>query len=248
MTSISDYTLELDGTPWRLVVPDSANSDWCVLWLQGFTSTVEGHTDGVIRMSEATNTAFALLDYAGHGTNPIPLEQATRHQQHDEVVAVYDELVKRGYKHIIASGGSFGGYMAALLAGKRDLAALMLRAPANYTDDEFELPYNETSRHTGGAAHNLYRQNIDMGFRNTPINAVESYGGLTYVVEHGEDEVIHSSIPKSYFNAAKHGNYIVIPNLKHAVKRMPNPEHYHKLVEMWVEAVVNATRHEIDSQ
>ena len=96
-----------DRTPWRLFIPEHAKKDWAVLWLQGFTSTIEGHSEGVTRMATATRTTFAMLNYAGHGDHPTPLTEATRTQQLTEVLGVYDELARRGYKNIIAIGGSF---------------------------------------------------------------------------------------------------------------------------------------------
>jgi pimeloyl-ACP methyl ester carboxylesterase len=53
--------------------------------------------------------------------------------------------MKLGFKKIIVIGGSFGGYMAALLANERRFETLVLRAPANYPEEEFELPYRDTS-------------------------------------------------------------------------------------------------------
>jgi hypothetical protein len=76
---ITDNILQSNNTPWRLF-ETSDNKEWCVLWLQGFTSTIEGHTDGVIRLVEATTTSFAMLNYAGHGHHPVILDDATRQQ------------------------------------------------------------------------------------------------------------------------------------------------------------------------
>lgn len=242
MTSIADQTISLDDTPWRIVQPSSADKEWCVLWLQGFTSTIDGHTEGIVRMAEMTSTTFAVLNYAGHGNSPIKLIDATRKQQLDEVLAVYDELVKLGYTKIIAIGGSFGGYMAALLAGKRKLEALVLRAPANYPDEEFTTIYKDTSAGTKARAHYFYRKNISPDYRNSAVGGVASYDGYTYVIEHAEDEVINPSIPKSYFHAAKHGNYIIIPGLKHSPKNMSNPEHFYTIIEAWIETIVKVEK------
>lgn len=238
--SITDQVLESDNTPWRLFETDNNNKEWCVLWLQGFTSTIEGHTEGIIRMAEATATPFAMLNYAGHGNHPISLDDATREQQFQEVVSVYDELVELGYKKIIAIGGSFGGYMAALLADKRKLEGLILRAPANYPEDECNLAYRDTSAGRKNEKHQLYRQSIDEKYTNNAVEGVRHFTGSTYVIEHEKDEVIHSAIPRSYFNAAKHGNYLVIPGLKHSPKLMPNPEEYFALIELWLATMVNA--------
>lgn len=238
---IIDYTLSVDDTPWRLFeVKD--NKERCVLWLQGFTSTIEGHTDGIVRLTESTATSFAMLNYAGHGNHPVSLNDATRLQQFDEVVGVYDELMKLGFKRIVVIGGSFGGYMAALLASKRKLETLVLRVPANYPEDEFELPYRDTSAGRKDKDHYLYRQNIDEHYTNNAVEGVRNFTGETYVIEHGKDEVINPSIPRSYYNAAMYGNYLVIPGVKHSPKLMPNSEKYFALIELWLATIINATK------
>lgn len=240
---ITNSILELDDTPWRLFEPDeSHNREWCVLWLQGFRSTIEGHTDGVVRMAEATNTPFAMLDYAGHGTHPIALDEASRQQQFNEVLGVYDELVKLGFTKFIVIGGSFGGYLAALLVGSRTAEALVLRAPANYPEDEFMLPYRDTAAGREDAGHQLYRQSIDDHYVNDAVQAVADFGGDTFVMEHEKDEVISSSIPKSYFNAAQHGNYLVIRGVKHSPKLMENPEKYFAIIEQWLTTIITAAK------
>lgn len=233
----TDNTLK-DGIPWRLYEPSNANSGWAVLWLQGFTSTIEGHDEGVMRMSQDTKTTFAMLNYAGHGDSPIALEDATRKQQFEEVCDVYDQLVGRGYSKIIVIGGSFGGYMAAMLVGERTAATLVLRAPANYKDEEFHLPYRQTTEGTDQEAKDLWRQSIDSNYSNNAIEAVRKFTGMTYVIEHEKDSVINSAIPKSYFNAAKKANYIVIPGLDHSPKLMDKPQVYFDIIERWINTII----------
>jgi esterase/lipase len=237
-----DYQLP-DGTPWRLVKPSKSDGRWCVLWLQGFTSTIGDHTEGVIRMAETTSTTHALLNYAGHGDHSTKLDNATRKQQLDEVVAVYDELAKLGYTKIMASGGSFGAYMAALLSGQRKLESLTLRAPAYYPDEEFDAPYKNTISKTRRRDRDFYKDIVEKNTTNHAVEAVRNYGGCVFVIEHSKDEVIHPSIPQAYFSAAKCGSYIVIPGAHHSPKTMSNPQHYYDLIEMWLKTIVNATKH-----
>ena len=94
---ITNGTLDIknDPTPWVIVAP-SDDKEWCVLWLQGWTSTIEGHLDGIKRMAEESDVTFAMLNYAGHGTHPTSLDSSTREQQYTEVIAAYDQLVKLG--------------------------------------------------------------------------------------------------------------------------------------------------------
>jgi len=239
---LTDNILALDKTPWRLFEPENNDRDWRVLWLQGFTSTIEGHTEGVVRLAEATSTTFAMLEYAGHGNNPIQLDDASRKQQFNEVTGVYDELKKLGYTKIIVIGGSFGSYMASLLVSVREAQALVLRAPANYPEEEFELAYRDTAAARKDKDHYLYRQSIDENYSNNAIEEVRGFAGPTFVLEHEKDEVINASIPKSYYNAAQQGNYLVIPGVKHSPKQMPNPQEYFELIELWVTTIIVAIK------
>lgn len=242
---ITDSTLELHDTPWRLFEPNK-NKEWCVLWLQGFSSTIEGHSEGVVRMAEATATSFAMLNYAGHGNHPIVLEDASRQQQLDEVIGVYDELIKLGFKKVIVIGGSFGGYLAALLIGRRKAEAVILRAPANYADEEFDLPYGDTLEGQKDEKRFAYRRSIDEKYMNSAVKSVQDFTGPAYIIEHEKDETIPSSLSRSYYNAAKHGNHIIIPGLKHSPKLMANPGGYFALIELWLSTIVNATKRSQD--
>lgn len=237
---VSDYALN-DGTPWRLYTPDNTHKDWAVLWLQGFTSTIDGHKEGCERMCAASNITFAILNYAGHGNHPVKLEDATRKQQFEEVCMVYDELINRGFKKIIVIGGSFGGYMAALLVGARQPATVVLRAAANYKDEEFEYPYFKTTESKEGEAKDLYRQSIDEAYSNKATEALKAYDGTSYIIEHEKDTVIHANIPKSYYHVARHSSYILIRGLEHSPKRMPNAAKYYDVMEHWILTIIYTT-------
>lgn len=213
-------------TPWVLVQPHE-KKEWCILWLQGWTSSVAGHLEGITRLAEATDTPVAMLDYAGHGQHPVPLEESTRELQHREVVAAYDELKAQGYEKIIAIGGSFGSYMAALLAGKRELAGIILRAPAIYDDEHFstlrknrdKLGYDELER--------LVEEQPDL----SALEAIRKFSKSVYVLEHELDSVIPKNIPRAYVQAAKYGNYLVVPATGHSPKLMPHPQRHFAYIE-----------------
>ncbi len=239
-----DFTLDHEGdkTPWRLFTPEDAAKDWAVLWLQGFTSTIEGHTEGVVRMVQGTGTTFAMLNYAGHGNHPVPLARATRAQQFQEVVGAYDELVKRGYQNIVAIGGSFGAYMAALLASERPLETLVLRAPAIYDDAEFELPFRATRSGKSKERSDIWRESITPDMQNRALDAVRSFAGDTFVIEHELDSVINAAIPQAYFAAAQHPNYIVIRGCDHSPKLMPHPPKYFAIIEHWLQTIILAAQ------
>jgi hypothetical protein len=176
-------------------------------------------------MAQKSGVAFAMLDYAGHGSHPTTLDKSTKQSQHIETLAAYDELTKLGYKHIIVIGGSFGGYMTALLTGKRTPKAVVLRAPAAYPNDEFELPNSKTRQYTGNGSDRFgFDKDPEAHMGSIAFEAIAGYTGAVYVLEHEDDEVIPKIIPRTYFSHAKHGNYLLIPNTKHSPKTMPSPE------------------------
>ena len=227
-----------DPTPWVIVSPDE-DKTWCVLWLQGWTSTIDGHLEGIKRMATASGVSFAMMDYAGHGSHPTPLGKSSKAQQLAECLAAYDELTKLGYEHIIVIGGSFGGYMAALLAGKRPTEAVVLRAPAAYPDHEFELPYTQTAESDARYSSIL---NVDEELTSNAFDSIATYAGPIYVCEHEKDEVVPRQIPQEYFRKAQHGNYLLVPNTAHSPKTMPNPQKHFVYIEHLLVSIIKAVQ------
>ena len=241
---IEDFNLKLgtDEIPWRLFSPDNDSKEYCVLWLQGWTSSMDSHRESVERMSNQMNMAFATLDYAGHGLHKTALEESSRKQQHEEVIAVFDELKKREYGKIIVIGGSFGGYMAALLTGKRPVHTVMLRVPAIYDDSELELPYKQTKRWQNPDAYQESKATAEYIQNNEAVRSITNFDGFTYVLEHELDEQVPKVMPKTYFENAKHGNYLIVPKTTHSPKTMDNPEPYYAYIEHIVLSILEAIK------
>jgi pimeloyl-ACP methyl ester carboxylesterase len=229
---IEILSLHHDGQeiPWALFEPENADKEYVVLWLQGWSATIERHREGVERMAKQTGTTFAMLDYAGHGANKVPLEQSTKLQQLDEVVAVYDELSRRGYQHIIAIGGSFGAYMAALLSDRRKVHALVLRAPANYEDDMFELPHARTLPEKERPVDSMATE------------AVGKFDGFVYVMEHELDQLVPRKMPRRYFDVAKLGNYLIIPKTPHSPKQLKDAQAHFDYIELYLRTIIEGIK------
>lgn len=242
---IEDHKLaNEEQTPWRLFTPDNSDKEFCVLWIQGWTSSMDSHREGVERMAERASMGFATLDFAGHGLSRVELGISTRKQQHQEVAELFDELVRRGFKKVVVIGGSFGAYMAALLARVRPVHAVVLRAPANYNDDEFELEYAKTLRWEDHAAYEekkakATKEELSV---SSAVKGIQSFNGSVYVFEHELDEVVPKIMPETYFNAAQHGNYLVVPKTKHSPKLAKDPKPHFDYIEHLVLSVLEAIK------
>lgn len=202
---------------------------------------MEFHLEGVKRMARATDVAFATMDFAGHGQHSQPLETTTRQQQFIEVEAVFDGLTKRGYQKVIVIGGSFGAYMAALLTGSRPVCAAVLRAPANYLDEEFSIPHDQTYEYKNREEHKWLRKNsITSSTPNKALTAIRNFNGPVYVLEHELDKEIPRNLPLDYFQTAKHGNYLVVPKTGHSPKLMQRPQRHFDYIEHLLASVIKA--------
>jgi hypothetical protein len=237
-------TLHIPGDPTpRIIVQPNEQIDYCILWLQGWGSTIEKHLPQITALAEKTGTAVAMIDYAGHGSHPIPLEATTRRQQFQEAVAAFDSLIDEGYERIIVAGNSFGGYMSALLSAERHPYALILREPAIYQDDEFSLPYPERQGYRDKAYEEM-KVTITPESDMAALHAVARFSGSVYVIEHEIDSVIPKNIPQAYFAVAKRGNYLVIPAADHAIATMPRPEKHYAYIAAALTHVVDLIQRE----
>lgn len=239
-----DFLLKRDDDviPWRLFTPDNSNYEYCVLWLQGWTSSMDSHREGVERMSKKSDIAFATLDFAGHGMHKLPIEESSRKLQIDEVVAVYDELKNRNYEKVIVIGGSFGGYLAALLTGIRPIHTAVLRAPAIYADDELETVHKMTRKWINPTSDQQDKANEKYITDNLAVRSISNFDGFVYVLEHELDEQVPRIMPRTYFERAKYGNYIIIPKTKHSPKLMTNPRQHYDYIENFLIAIIEAVK------
>lgn len=221
-------------------MPSKAGKQYIVLWLQGWTSSMDSHREDVERNSKQSGLAFATLDFAGHGLHKTPIEESTRQQQLDGVIAVYDELRKHCYNKVIVIGGSFGGYLAALLTGLRPVHAAVLRVPAMYADNELKTPHRETKKCKNPLRDQQDEANDSYIKDNQAVRSIRQFEGSTYVLEHELDEQVPKIMPKTYFANAKHGNYLLIPQATHSPKLMPNPKKYYNYIEHWLMSILEA--------
>lgn len=227
-----------DPTPWLLVQPNAVKK-YCVLWLQGWNSTIAKHSERIQRLADQTGISFAMIDYAGHGTHPVPREKTTREQQFNEVLAAYDALKSQGYENIIVAGTSFGGYMSALLAAQRNPYAVILRAPAIYKDDEFAVPQAERHGYLDDA-YQKFKHTVTSTGDLAALRGIKKFSKAVYVIEHEHDSVIPKNIPQAYFQAAQRGNYLVVPKTEHSPAMAPGADARFTYIEQLIASIIRA--------
>ena len=170
----------------------------------------------------------------------LALEDSIRKQQLEEVVAVFDELKRRGFQKIIVIGGSFGGYMAAMLAAKREVHALVLRAPANYPDEDLTVPFKSKPRSYPYPDFLETKESDDLLAKSAATLSVQKFNGPVYVLEHELDEIVAAKVPRQYFAAAGQGNYLLVPKTTHSPRTMRHPEKHFAYIEHLITSIIGA--------
>lgn len=127
-----------------------------------------------------------------------------------DVLAAYDSLasiplVDGGRIGVCAA--SYGAYLASLVAQRRAMARLLLRAPAMYGDDEYDVPL--------GIARSS-RADSSASMLTTSLAA---FDGEVLVLESGADEVIPHAVIEFYLRTCRRARHVTIPEATHGLTR-----------------------------
>jgi hypothetical protein len=94
-------------------------------------------------LSSRSGMTCLTVDLRAHGKSEGVLGGFSSKDFLDDVLAAYDFLAAQpnvDSSRIGVIGTSFGGYLAALLSSKRNVAWIVLHVPADYPDETFNTP------------------------------------------------------------------------------------------------------------
>lgn len=138
------------------------------------------------------------FDLRGHRPGAAGRETVTRAQNLDDLCACLDWLVARpdvDADAVAVVGVSYGGYLAAILAGLRPVRWLALRTPALYLDHDWDLP---KLRLHDDPELLRYRNRPAPPESNRALRACLQFEGDVLLVEAGRDEVIPHQVIENY--------------------------------------------------
>jgi uncharacterized protein len=105
-----------------------------VIFIPGWTSDESSYHQRAQALSKLGYICLAIT-LRGHGESSGSLEEFSRADHLEDIIHAYDFLSKQkgvNKENISVVGASYGGYLAAILAGKRSVKHLAMRAPALY--------------------------------------------------------------------------------------------------------------------
>jgi uncharacterized protein len=226
----------LKGT---LIFPEKLKEkNTAILFIHGWTSFKERSYQYAKGLAKLGYISF-MFDMRGHGESEGDINTATIKEFLDDVLAAYDYLIKvEGVdaENISVMSNSFGCYLAALLSAKRNVKKLVIRAPADYANEDFDKPKMQTSGSDNPALIE-WREKPKNSSETFALEAISHFDGEILIIESGKDDTIPHQTIQNYRNAVKNKNkltHIVIENAPHSIKEGPFRDQVEKILVDWL--------------
>jgi pimeloyl-ACP methyl ester carboxylesterase len=184
-----------------------------ILFVHGQGSSQAGYLPRAKALTEQLDVTCLIFDLTGHGESPMLANVTARDHLNDCEVA-FDALANHpgvDAHRIGVCGASYGGYLSALLSGRRDVARLLLRAPGLYADAAIDTPLDRRSSSSSDAAASQLFAGLD-----------QSRAGVL-IVESEYDELIPHSVIEAYLRECPRANHKVLRGARHALSEADEP-------------------------
>lgn len=239
MTSITleNHGMKLDGVIYFPTVKKDKYS--AILFVHGWTSEKARSLQYAQALADMGYICF-LFDMRGHGTSEGDRTALTSREFLDDVVVAYDYLSKIkdvDANSISAIGSSFGGYLLALLCEKRKLKNLVLRAPADYPNEQFDALKARTPG--GDPAVVEWRKQAREYDGSFALTALHHFlGEVLFIESENDDKVPHQTIV-NFMTALPHprqATRVFMKGAPHSIKEGPFRDEVQKILTEWFQA------------
>lgn len=180
-----------------------------------------------------------VFDMGGHGISEGDINTRTPKEFLKDCIAAYDYFsnVKGVDKdNINIVGSSFGSYLGSILTSKRKVKNIVLRVPADYTNDTFE----KSKMGNAGENNKIYNWRLLSKKYNDVFayKTLHEFNGNILIIESEKDTIVpHQSI-QNYINAVKNKTkltHIVVKGAPHSIKPGPYKNEVTKIIVKWFE-------------
>ncbi len=208
-----------------------------VLFVHGWGSKQDGSFDIAkdLAKQKVASLTFNLRDHGIEGGDP---NRFSKKEFLSDVRAAYDFLSTRSEvnpENINVVGSSFGAYLGTILTEERRIKKLLLRAPADYRDDDFEI---SGVRGSEDPEIMEWRRKLHNSDETKSLRALHKYEGKLLVVESGKDKIIPHETVQSFINAATNKDrvgYICMPEAEHSLSGdEKKQEEFRSIVTNWI--------------
>jgi hypothetical protein len=173
------------------------------------------------------------INIRGHGDSIYPLENYSRQDHLDDIVAAIDYSNNRSTgKPFILLGKSYGGYLSAITTSLRKIDYLIISQPALYPDTDF----NSSNAALIKRNPDVFRSGNESVSTNRALNAISRFDAPLLIDESEHDEEVFD-IPKLYITASENNpkrQAITIKDTDHPLSRPEWLEDYYNQIIVWL--------------
>lgn len=187
-----------------------------ILVLHGWTSSMARYPERVEPLVKMGYIAL-LFDMRGHGETGSDPTRFSRKDHLDDCLATYDFIkeIPADPSDVAVFGSSYGGYLACLLASKRPVRRLVLKAPAQYPDETFESP-KPIAR---AQSVEQYRLEPHTKNDNMALKSISGYTGDLLFIECEKDEQVPKQVMDDYRSTiTTKYDYVLLKSADHACR------------------------------
>lgn len=222
-----------------------------VLFVHGWGGSQE-HDLSRAREIAGLGCVCLTFDLRGHRGNIDQWETVNREQNLADLCAAYDWLIAESNVDpdaIAVVGISYGGYLASILTSIRKVRWLVLRSPALYPDEGWELPKRQLHAENDLVA---YRRSRIRWRDNRALATAAGFHGDVLVIEAGNDEVIPPQVIENFVAAFRKPRSLTSRKLEgadHSLSSRRAQDDYNAVLVKWLtEMIVGARAGDAASQ
>ncbi len=204
-----------------------------ILFIHGWKSSQRRNIERAKLLVEA---GFICMTFSlrGHGDSEGDRGVLSREDYLNDVIAAYDFFIKQpnvNSEKIGLIGASFGGYLAVLLTGRRDVEWLVLQAPANYPDEGFSEPKPDDS-----SLLNEWRSKAHNVSDVLSLQAMKNYKNETLIIESENDSWVPVKTVHNYRDVIDDPNnltYFLLKDADHGLRIESTHVEYLNILTRW---------------
>jgi dienelactone hydrolase len=207
-----------------------------LIFIHGWKSNQEGN---IKRATEIAKLGFICLtlDLRGHGKSEGSNEQFSRQDHLEDIKTAYNYLA--GLKEVNPEkigiiGSSYGGYLSAVASNFLDFKWLVLRVPALYFDQKFDVPTEKLigKDETGEA----FKSTNLTPKESLALKGVANFQGDILIVESEKDEIIPHQVIENYLKyiPEKSLTYEIMKDTRHSLESEEQEEEYIGILKNWL--------------
>lgn len=222
----------------KLYTPAGDIKKLALLFLHGWTGKPHEPNSVVLAQNGYYSMVFSLR---GHNDSDGDIKTISRQDSLADVLAAYDYFKSQlpAATGIVLVGNSYGSYMSALTTVERPVAALSLRVPAPYPDEDFDGP------------HRGHHDETVMNWRHQPqgwegnrgFEAVHNFKGPIQIIEAELDELVPHQSVQNYVAAVNNPHqldYHFMTGWPHSMGNDPQrTADFQKILVTWLKQIAD---------